>query len=105
MGISAFQIIEQVAGSFNINNPFFSPVIEFPEIPTDTAEVIQIQITTDQAATIEVTFNDGASWTVLNNGGTILGLATFSMMVFKGSQFNMRNTDVAGLAVSATVAA
>jgi len=105
MGISAFQILAQVAGSFNINNVFFSPVIEFPEIPNNSSQIIQIQITTDQAATIEVTFNDGASWSVLNNGGTILGLATFTMMVFKGSQFNMRNTDVAGLAVTATVAA
>lgn len=102
MGISVFEIIAEAAGAFNINDLFITD-IEFTDVPDGTTRVIQVQIETDQAATLQVTTTGGTSWSALNNNTPVDGLATFTMIVRKDDTVNFRNVDVAGLAVKITV--
>lgn len=104
MGISAFQIIAEEEGAFNINQEWFPTPITFPEVPNETVQVIQVQLETDQASLLQVTTNNGTTWSALNNATAVSGLATFTMLIRQGDELNFRNTDVAGLAVKVTVA-
>lgn len=100
--VSVFEIKAKVSGSFNIDEEFFSQDLTFEDFPENTMGIIQIQLGTDQTSILEVTLN-GTDYFFLNNGTGISGLATFTMAVDKNTILNMRNSDVAGLAVTITV--
>lgn len=102
MGISGFKILANESGSFNIDEEFFPSDITFPEIPPGDSMAIQVQIQTDQTSIIMITL-DGTNFTAINNGTGIDGLATFTMLVGSTTLLNLRNSDVAGLAVAISV--
>ncbi len=97
--VSGFEELADVSGAFNINDEFFPSDLTFEDTPEDVMRVAQVQITTDQTSTIQITFNSGTTWVNINNAVAINGLATFTFIVRKDTLLNFRNTDVAGLAV------
>jgi len=104
VGLSGFQILSENSGAFNIDDELLTADLDIPETAANNVTIIQVQIETDQASILEVTTNSGTSWSKLNNGTAIDGMATFTMMMRAGDLLNFRNTDVAGLAVKITVA-
>lgn len=100
---SGFEERAKVNGAKNINEAFFAQDILFADTPAGLQRAIQIQISTSEASQLEITLDGQSTWKPINNQVAVSGLGTFTILVEKDTALNFRNTDVAGLVITAVV--
>lgn len=82
----------------DMGNWFENDAVTFEDTPENFLRELHVQFDTTVSVGIEISLDGGLSYMALNNANELIGLATFTFFVVKGSEVNFRTTSAAATA-------
>ena len=95
MAVGGFTTLASFAGSRTANQEWLASDIDFSaddQTPANFEREIQVQLSSATASNVQITLDGGVTWLDINNGDTLVGLATFTFLVDNATLLNFRQT-------------